>query len=78
VHWIDWLGWLCSAGIVIGFLLNSNKKVLAAFTVWIIADLGWIWYDSLIENWSHASLSTFITFLNLYGIWKHKKDQNAK
>ena len=74
MNWIDALGWVASAGIVIGFLLNSNRKVLQAFLVWIVADFMWIYYDYLIGNWSHASLSTLIIFMNLYGIWKLKKD----
>lgn len=71
-NWTEALGWLASAGIIIGFFLNANKKTLLAFIVWIIADLMWIYYDTLIDNWSHMTLSTLIIGLNIYGIIKIK------
>lgn len=77
MNWVDWLGWICSAGIIIGFFLNSTKKIYAAFIVWIIADIGWIIYDYQIDNWSHASLSTLIIAMNLYGIYRHKKEKSV-
>lgn len=72
-NWVEVLGWIASFGIVFGFFLNSSSKFMAAFLVWIVADLSWILYDSLIDNWSHMTLSIFIIFLNLYGIWKLKR-----
>lgn len=70
---IDALGWICTILVLIGYFLNSHGKQKWAFVVWIFGDFGWIVYDYFIDNWSHATLSTAIIFLNLYGIFKQKK-----
>jgi hypothetical protein len=69
---IDALGWTCTVLVLIGYFLNSHGKQKWAFVVWIVGDIGWIIYDYCIDNWSHATLSTLIIFINIYGIWKRK------
>jgi hypothetical protein len=69
---IDVLGWICTILVLIGYFLNSHGKQKWAFLVWIVGDVGWIYYDYRIDNWSHAALSTAIIFLNLYGLWKNR------
>lgn len=61
------LGWACTATVLLGFYLNAIRKYHIALITWIIGDLGWIVYDYLINNWSHATLSTLIIVINLYG-----------
>lgn len=67
---IEILGWLCTVLVLVGYALNSHGLRVPAFIVWIIGDFGWIYYDYCIDNWSHATLSTTIILLNLYGLWK--------
>jgi len=69
---IQVLGWICTGLVLTGYLLNANDKIKLAFFIWIIGDLGWIWYDYCINNWSHATLSTVIIIINLYGILRRK------
>lgn len=66
------LGWFSTILILVGFLTNANKKFTIALIIWIIGDVGWIIYDYLINNWSHATLSTIIIFINLYGLYKQR------
>ena len=66
------LGWICTILVILGYILNSHQNQIAAFTIWIIGDLGWIVYDYFIDNWSHAVLSTTIIIINLYGYYKKK------
>jgi hypothetical protein len=75
---IESIGWLCTALILVGYYLNSQLKLKQAITVWIIGDIGWIIYDIYINNWSHATLSLLIIGLNLYGIYNIKKGKHDK
>lgn len=70
---IETLGWFCTLLVLIGFWFNSNQKLYLALIIWIVGDIGWIIYDYFIQNWSHATLSTTIILINLYGIYKWKK-----
>lgn len=70
---IEFLGWLATALVLFGFLLNANKKLYWALIVWIIGDVGWIIYDYFIDNWSHATLSSIIILINLFGLKNSKK-----
>jgi len=69
---IQLLGWSCTVFIVFAFYLNAIKKYAYAIYIWILGDLGWIWYDSMIHNYSHAALSTVIILINIYGYYKLK------
>jgi len=70
---MEWLGWICTALVLVGFLLNSNEKLKYAMIVWCVGDLGWIVYDLYINNLSHATLSGIIILLNVYGLYKVTK-----
>jgi len=70
---VDILGWLCTILILTGYILNATQNQILAFTIWIIGDIGWILYDYYIDNWSHATLSTLIIVINLYGYYKKRK-----
>jgi hypothetical protein len=70
---MEWLGWICTILVLIGFLLNSNEKLKYAMIVWCVGDLGWIVYDVYINNLSHATLSGIIILLNVYGLYKVTK-----
>lgn len=70
---IQILGWFSTIAVLVGYFLNSHGNQKWAFGIWIIGDLGWITYDYFIDNWSHATLSTIIIFINIYGIVKRKK-----
>jgi len=70
---IEVTGWICTMLVLLGFLLNANKHLKYALIVWIVGDIGWIWYDYCINNWSHATLSTIIILINVYGLWKIKQ-----
>jgi hypothetical protein len=67
---IDFLGWICTALILAGYILNSNQKTKYALAAWIVGDIGWILYDFRINNPSHATLSVAIILINLYGVYK--------
>lgn len=67
------MGWSATILVLLGFWLNADKKLTYALIIWIIGDIGWIVYDYLIDNWSHATLSTIIIFINLYGLYKQNK-----
>jgi hypothetical protein len=70
---MEWLGWICTALVLVGFLLNSNQKLKYAIFVWCVGDIGWIIYDMSINNISHAVLSGVIILLNIYGLYTIKK-----
>lgn len=72
------LGWACMALIMLGFFLNAKKYYIFALYIWIIGDIGWIIYDYLISNWSHATLSTILIGINIYGYYNLKNKKLSK
>ena len=73
---MELFGWICTIMIVIGFILNSIGKLKDAIYVWIIGDIGWIFYDMSIRNYSHIALSGIIILINLYGLYKIQKNES--
>jgi hypothetical protein len=76
--WIETIGWISTALVLIGFALNSIQRLVPAITAWIIGDIGWIIYDIFITNYSHMFLSFIIIAINIYGIYnvsKHRVPQ---
>lgn len=63
------LGWVSTALVLAGYILNAKQFSKAAMIVWIVGDIGWITYDFYIDNFSHLVLSLVIIIINLYGIW---------
>jgi len=72
---IEILGWISTALVLIGYMLNAKNIRNGAMVTWIIGDIGWIVYDIFIANISHMVLSFVIISINLYGIFQQKKLQ---
>jgi hypothetical protein len=66
---IETLGWLSTALVLAGYILNARQLTRYAMYAWIVGDIGWITYDFFIDNFSHLVLSLVIIIINLYGIW---------
>lgn len=66
---IETLGWISTALVLAGYVLNARQLTRYAMVTWIIGDIGWITYDFFIDNFSHLVLSLVIIIINLYGIW---------
>jgi len=66
---IEALGWISTALVLIGYILNARQYSKQAMIAWIVGDIGWITYDFYIDNFSHLVLSLVIIIINLYGIW---------
>ena len=66
---IEALGWISTALVLIGYILNARQYSKQAMIAWIVGDIGWITYDFYIDNFSHLVLSLVIIAINLYGIW---------
>jgi len=72
---IEVLGWVSTALVLIGYVLNAKNIRNGAMITWIIGDIGWVVYDVYIANISHMALSFIIISINLYGIFLQKKLQ---
>jgi hypothetical protein len=70
---IEILGWVSTALVLIGYILNARNIRSGAMIAWIVGDIGWIVYDIFIANISHMVLSFIIISINLYGIFQQKK-----
>jgi hypothetical protein len=66
---IETLGWISTALVLAGYVLNARQFSKSAMVAWIVGDIGWITYDFYIDNFSHLVLSSVIIAINLYGIW---------
>ena len=71
---IEVLGWISTALVLVGFILNAKGIINWAMVTWIVGDIGWITYDFFIDNFSHLVLSLVIISINIYGIINLKKN----
>jgi hypothetical protein len=73
---IEFVGWLSTALVLLGYISNAKGCPKAAMIAWIIGDIGWVSYDLYINNISHLVLSFVIISINLYGIIRilHNKE----
>jgi hypothetical protein len=65
---IEYLGWISTFIVLLGFVLNAKRSVITACILWIIGDIGWVIYDLIIMNYSHMTLSLVIILINSYAI----------
>lgn len=70
---IEVLGWISTALVLAGYILNARNIRTGAMITWICGDIGWIVYDVFIDNISHLVLSFIIISINIYGIFNLKK-----
>jgi len=74
--WIEAVGWLGSALVLIGYIFNSRAQYNLAIYTWLVGDATWITYDILRNIYPHLFLSSIIIIINLYAIYniiKNKK-----
>ena len=53
---IETLGWISTALVLAGYILNARQFSKSAMVAWIVGDIGWITYDCFIDNYSHLAL----------------------
>ena len=70
---IEFLGWISTALVLLGYICNARQLFTYAMIGWIICDIGWVTYDILIDNFSHLVLSIVIISINVYGMYNIKK-----
>ena len=70
---IEFLGWIRTALVLLGYICNARQLFTYAMIAWIIGDIGWVTYDFLIDNFSHLVLSIVIISINVYGMYNIKK-----
>jgi len=75
---MEWLGWISTVLVLIGFIVNARQQHMTAIIIWIIGDIGWIIYDIAIDNMSHLALSAMIIMINMYGIRKIRENKIRK
>jgi hypothetical protein len=73
---IEYLGWISTIIVLLGFFLNAKRYIIAACIAWIVGDIGWVIYDIYISNFSHMTLSFVIILINVYAINNIKKEKN--
>tara|TARA_R100000426_G_C4753182_1_gene84189 strand:+ start:103 stop:330 length:228 start_codon:yes stop_codon:yes gene_type:complete len=72
---VDFLGWVSTALVLLGYIYNARQLSTYAMIAWIIGDIGWVIYDFCIDNFSHLVLSIIIISINVYGMYNIKKLQ---
>ena len=70
---IEFLGWISTALVLLGYICNARQLFTYAMIAWIIGDIGWVTYDFLIDNFSRLVLSIVIISINVYGMYNIKK-----
>ena len=71
---IEWLGWLATILLLIGYYLNA-KKIIESWIIWIVGNTAMLIYASVIHSYSIVFLSFTLIMLNVYGYisWKQNK-----
>ena len=70
---VDFLGWVSTALVLLGYIYNARQLSTYAMIAWIIGDIGWVIYDFFISNVSHLILSFIIISINVYGMYNLRK-----
>ena len=71
---ISIMGWIATVLSIIGAILNAQKKT-SGFYIWIIANILWVIYDLILQNYPQAVLFTVYAGISTYGIvvWLRKR-----
>ena len=72
---VDFLGWVSTALVLLGYIYNALQLSKYEIIAWIIGDIGWVIYHLCIDNFSHLVLSIIIISINVYGMYNIKKLQ---
>ena len=75
---IELLGWISTALVLVGYVLNAKDVRTGAMVTWIVGDTGWIVYDFFIDNVSHLVLSLVIITINVYGMYNITRKKQSK
>jgi hypothetical protein len=67
---MEFIGWLSTSLILCGYIINAIDFKKLAMIIWLIGDVGWVYYDIHIQNLSHMTLSLIIIAINIYGIYR--------
>ena len=70
---IEWLGWVATALLLVGYYLNANKNIISWF-FWFFGNTIMLIYAMLIQSYSVAFLSVFLMGMNIYGYISWKRD----
>ena len=54
---IELVGWISTGLILFGYIFNSRMKYKLALISWISGDVGYIFYNIKIDNYSHLFLN---------------------
>ncbi len=73
---IEVFGWLGTALVLLGYLLNARAKYYAAMIAWIVGDVLWITYDIIREIYPHLVLCGVVILINVYGIYNILKNKS--
>ncbi len=57
---------------IVGAIWNARGNIWG-FYIWVPANLGWIAYDIVIEQYSQAVLFFVYTVITIYGIYQWRK-----
>ena len=71
---IEWIGWIATLVLLIGYYLNA-KKLISSWLFWFIGNIIMLAYAILIESYSVAFLSVFLMGMNVYGYLCWRRDE---
>jgi nicotinamide riboside transporter PnuC len=71
---IEWLGWIATAILIVGYYLNA-KKLISSWFFWFGGNTVMLLYAIFIESYSVAFLSLFLMGMNIYGYHQWRRDE---
>ena len=72
------LGWVCTALVLTGFIVNSRGHLQSALSIWLVSDICWIVYDIYIDNPQHIALAVGILIINVTGLIRLQRQKKTK
>jgi len=67
------LGWIATIISIIGIILNA-KKIIYCWPVWLLSNILWITYFSVLKNGPSIVLWIVFSIFNIYGWIKWKQN----
>jgi len=75
---IELVGWISTWLLLFEYIFNSRMKYKLALLSWISGDVGYIFYNIKIDNYSHLFLCITLIIINIYGMYNVLKNEKVK
>jgi nicotinamide riboside transporter PnuC len=70
-------GWILICAALYGMYLNSTKRIISSYKIWLVANIGFVIFNIYHDIWLQAVLFFVYTILVIHGLinWKREEEK---